>query len=312
MTYLIGDKKIKLNGDELTAEEEDIIRSHPKIFLYCLNSTTHKHLLSIRRIINQYTDIMKIYMTLLSKILDYDDLTTLTKKTKRNLSVIETQMVHILGPEVNGLNEGWEEMNYEKQVKPMAIMILRSCEEVLRSAERNLRCIEVFFSAFDNLKTLLIACLQVHARMICKLLTKALFLFELTTIANETAKIEQLSPSIFKQLMKIDAITSGIEYETKMIDIIYDDTEKLLTRYTRIILGKAILKRDVEENECGIIVRRAICEEAAEHVISIPLSGVKPPRFSLEPFTTSLFYLVSALLLIMCAILYRVYNVIFG
>lgn len=312
MTYLIGDRYITLSGTSVTEEEERLIRSHPNIFKYCLNSATHAYLLSVKKIIHLYCDVFTIYSTLLMKVPNYDDVTVMTNRTRISLLRLEEDLNKIFGKNLMAVNEGWEHGSYETQVKSMATLILKGCSELFDAVYKNLNCIYVFFLSFDNLKKLQIPCLLKHTQMIQKLISGTTSLFELTTIVDEITKIDQLTPTIIKQLMKIDSITSGTERETKLLDMVYATMNPSLQQYTSILLGKAILKRDVDPADCQIIRRRDLCFEAAEHVVSIPLLGEPSINLSMQHLTKHLFYLASALVVVVVVVLYRLYIVIFG
>lgn len=312
MTYTIGDRVITLGGKNLTPEEERLIRAHPNMFKYCLNSTVHMYLLSMKKTVHLYTDIITIYSTLLLKVPNYDDVALMTNKTKLNLVRLEEDLNRLFGKSITALNEGWEQKDYEQQVKPVAMLILKSCNESFDYVLKTLNCIDVFFLAFDNLKKLLIPCLLSHTQMIQKLIAGAIFFFGLTTIVDELTNVEDYSATIIRQLTKIDSITSGIEREAKLLDMVFSTIDNSLQQYTNILLGKAILKRDVDEPDCRIIRRRDVCFQAAEHVVSIPLTGDQLSTLSMQHFTKHIFYFISAIIVVVVVVLYRLYAVIFG
>lgn len=312
MTYLIGDRSITFNGRSLSLEDEILIRAHPNLFKYCLNATTHKYLLSIKKIVHLYCDIITIYSTLLLKVPNYDDVTVMTNKTKLNMARLEEDLNRIFGDKLDTKNDGWEDKPYESQIKSIASLILKGCNESFAMLYKNLNCIDVFFLSFDNLKKLLIPCLLTHTQMIQKLISGAIFLFGLTTIVDELVNIEEHTPAIIKQLSKIDSVTSGIERETKLLEMVFNTLDPSLQQYTNILLGKAILKRDVEESECQIVRRRDVCFQAAEHVVSIPLTGDPSSTLSRQHITKHHVYFVSAIFVVIAVVLYRLYTVVFA
>lgn len=312
MTYLIGDRKISLNGAPLTQEEQQLIRAHPEMIKHCLNYTTHKYLLAIKKVIHLYCDVITIYSTLLSKVPNYDDVTIMTNKTKSNLIRLEEDLNQIFGKDLQTVTGGWEERHYERQVKPLAILILKSCNESFDILFKNLNCIDVFFLTFDNLKKLLIPCLLNHTQIIQKLITGAIFLFGLTTIADDIGNITEFDSTTIEQLTKLDSITSGIEREHNLLQMILTTVNPSLQQYTSILLGKAILKRDVNEAECQIIRRRDVCFQAAEHVVSIPLSSEQTESFSMQNIPQYIFYFVSAIFMVGLIVLYRFFVVFFS
>lgn len=312
MTYLIADRTISLNGQPLTEEEQQLIRAHPQMIKNCLNYTTYKYLLSIKKIIHLYCDIITIYSTLLLKVPNYDDVTVMTNKTKFNLTRLEEDLNQIFGKDLHTVTDGWEERHYERLVKPLAILILKSCNESFDILFKNLNCIDVFFLTFDNLKKLLIPCLLNHTQIIQKLITGAIFLFGLTTIADDIGDIIEFDSTIIEQLTKIDSITSGIEREHNLLQMILTTVNPSLQQYTSILLGKAILKRDVNEAECQIIRRRDVCFQAAEHVVSIPLTSDQNENLSMQNIPQYLFYLVSAIFMVSIIVVYRFFMVFFS
>lgn len=312
MTYIIGDRVITFSGKGLTSEEENIIRAHPDLLRCCLNSTVLTYLLSMKKIVHLYTDVITIYSTLLLKVPNYDDVTYMTNKTKLNFVRLEEDLNVVFGKNLNSVNDGWEQKNYENQLKPMVVLILKSCKELFNYLFKTLNCIDVFFLAFDNLKKLLIPCLLTHTQMIQKLTAGAIYFFGLMTIADELGNVGEFDATVVRQLTKIDSITSGLEREAKLLDMVFTTIDASLQQYTNILLGRAILKRDVEEVECRIIRRRDVCFQAAEHVVSIPLTGDQLTALSMLHFTKHIFYFISAILVVVVVVLYRLYAVIFG
>lgn len=312
MTYLIGDRTIVMNGRSLTEEEEAIFRAHPHMAKQCLNSTTYNYLVSIKNIIHLYCDVVTIYSTLLSKIPNYDDVTVMTNKTRANLTRLEEDLNQIFGKDLHSAAGGWEDKHYEKLVKPLAMLILKSCNESFDIIYKNLTCVDVFFLSFDNLKKLLIPCLLNHTQIIQKLISGAIFLFGLTTIADEVGTITEFDLTAIKQLTKLDSITSGLQREEKLLEMVLSTVNPSLQQYTNILLGKAILKRDIDEAECQIIRRRDVCFQAAEHVVSIPLTSDQNESLSMQSIPQYLFYLISALFVVGIIVLYRFFVVFFG
>lgn len=312
MTYLIGNRSISFSNDTLSEEDQKVIRAHPKLFKICLNSTAHRFLLSLKRIIHLYTDIITIYSTLLFKIPNYDDITSMTNKTKLQITRLEEDLNGLLGREPLSESEGWENKNYEAAVKRIALIVLGDCSNTFELVSKNLNCIDIFFGTFDNLRKLLIPGLLSYTKIIQKVISDATSLFGLTTILSEISKIGSLSPVITKQLAKIDILTSGIERETKLLNLSFSTIDPSLQQYTNLLLGKAVLKRDISNADCQLLKRRAICFQAAEHVVSIPLSGMQNTGLSMQHITKQVFYIVSAILLVFVAVIYRLYNVVFG
>lgn len=312
MTYIVGDRVITFSGKGLTSEEETIIRAHPDLLRYCLNSTVLTYLLSMKKIVHLYTDVITIYSTLLLKVPNYDDVTYMTNKTKLNFVRLEEDLNVVFGKDLTSVNDGWEQKNYENQLKPMVVLILKSCKELFNYLFKTLNCIDVFFLAFDNLKKLLIPCLLTHTQMIQKLTAGAIYFFGLMTIADDLGNVGEFDDTVVRQLTKIDSITSGLEREAKLLDMVFTTIDASLQQYTNILLGRAILKREVEEGECRIIRRRDVCFQAAEHVVSIPLTGDQLTALSMLHFTKHIFYFISAILVVVVVVLYRLYAVIFG
>lgn len=303
MTYIIGDKTISFKGDMLSSEEKQLTQFHPQIFKYLLNSKTHKYLLNMKKIVHLFSDIVTIYSTLISKIPDYDDITLMTNKTKTQLTRLEEDFISIFGKSLEPSDAGWEEYRYESSVKVLTVMALKSCCEAFDAVYKNLNCIDLFFNSFDNLRKLLIPSLLTHTQMIQKLIMSSLFLFGLTTIVDEIPIIRDVTPAVFKQLSKIDSITTGIERESKLLQFLSLTIDTSLSQYTKILLGKAILKQDIDDASCCVIERRDICFQAAESVVSIPLNVNQSP----QTYEKHFIYFISAIFLVVIAVLYSLF-----
>lgn len=311
MTYLIGDKAFTISGTSVSPEEELLIRTNPHLFKLCLNVATRRYLLSLKKIVHLYADVLTIYSTLLLKIVNYDDITSMTYKTKLQMVRLEDDLNEIFGKNVDPSIDGWEAQKYEGLVKTLGVLIATAASEAFSATFKTLNCLELFFQAFDNLKKLLIPSLLVYTPIIQRLLSGVHFLFGLTTIANDIPRLHEFTPTVVRQLSKIDSITSGFEREARGLNAIFTILDTSLLQYTGILLGKAILKRDIVQLECQIIRRRDVCFQAAEHVVSIPLSGETQKNPYVQPFEKHLFYILSALFLVLIAVTYRLYSIFF-
>lgn len=315
MTYTVGDRKICIDKDELDQQEKDLILAHLKLFKYCLNNACYNFLINLKKIVHLYGDIITIYSTLLRKVPNYDDITLMTNRTRLNLLKLEDDFNQIFGEKYQGdhwKKGNWEEKNYEMETKKMCVLFVESLIEVFELIIKNLNCIDVFFNSFDNLKKLLIPFLLSQTMSIQKLMTKALYLFKLTTIVDEVSSFTDLTPAIIKQLRKIEKITSSIERELIILDTAFVTFDPSLQQYTSILLGKAILKRDIDNADCQIIRRREVCFQAAEHVVSIPLTEDQSSNISMKHLVKYTVYVCILLLIIIGFMFYRLINVVVG
>ncbi|CAR65633.1 DEHA2D07414p [Debaryomyces hansenii CBS767] len=315
MTYTVGDRRISIDNDELDASEKELILAHLKLFKYCLNNASYKFLISSKKIVHLYSDIITIYSTLLRKVPNYDDITLMTNRTRLNLLKLEDDFNKILGDKCQGdhSNKGkWEDKNYEVEVKRICLLCVESLNEIFELIVKNLNCIDVFFNSFDNLKKLLIPFLSSQTKSIQKSMVKALYLFKLTTIVDEVSSIKELTPTIIKQLRKIEKITGGIERESIILDTAFVTFDPSLQQYTSILLGKAILKRDVADADCQIIRRREVCFQAAEHVVSIPLTEDQSSNLSMKHLVKYIVYICILLAIVSSLVLYRIVKVMVG
>lgn len=315
MTYTIGDRRITLD-ENLLETDKLLILAHSKLFKYCLNNATSKFLLNVKKIVHLYTDIVTIYLTLLGKIPNYDDITRMTRNVRTNLSSLENELNNIFGTYISEGSHtkkaNWEDKNYEHNVKRMSLMILDLAIESFEMIISNFNCIELFFNSFDNLKKLLIPFLFKQTKSILKSLHKAHYLYKLTTIADDIVSIMEITPPITKQLKKIEKITSGIERESIILETAFLTFDPSLQQYTSILLGRAILKRTIDERDCQIIKRREVCYQAAEHVVSIPLTEEQTSTLLMVQLMKYFSYLVLFLVGLFSLMLYRLLKVLVG
>lgn len=313
MTYTIGDRQITLDAD-ISESDKQLILLHARLFKYCLNHATYRFLVHVKKIIHLYTDIITIYATLLRKIPNYDDVTTMTNRTKLELVRLEDDLNRNFGqyPDFSIKRALWEDRHYETNVKPVAVLVLDLCIETFDAVTKTLHCIDLFFNSFNNLKKLLIPFLTNQTIAISRSFSKAHYLFLLSTITDDVTSIHELTPPIVKQLKKIEKITSGIEREAVILDTAFSTFDPSLQQYTGILLGRAILKRRVSDHDCQIIHRRDVCFQAAEHVGSIPLTEELSSSVSLSELKRDLFYVVLVLIAILVVMLYRLFGVAMG
>ena len=137
MTYTVGDRRISIESDELNESEKDLILAHLKLFKYCLNNASYKFLISLKKIVHLYSDIITIYSTLLRKVPNYDDITLMTNRTRLNLLKLEDDFNKLLGDKCQGdhTKKGqWEDKSYEVDVKRICLL----CVEFLQGVRGDL------------------------------------------------------------------------------------------------------------------------------------------------------------------------------
>ena len=148
MTYTVGDRRISIDNDELDASEKELILAHLKLFKYCLNNASYKFLISLKKIVHLYSDIITIYSTLLRKVPNYDDITLMTNRTRLNLLKLEDDFNKILGDKCQGdhSNKGqWEDKNYEIEVKRICLLCVESLNEIFELIVREFELHRRFF-----------------------------------------------------------------------------------------------------------------------------------------------------------------------
>lgn len=312
MTYSIGDRLIDLDESKLSESDKELILAHLKLFKYCLNQITYKFLLNLKNVVHLYSDIITIYSLLLEKVPHYDDVTAMTLQTKVQVLKIEEDLNNIFGPylpDKEPTKFDWQEKHYENHIKHLTLLILESCQEGFEVMLKNLNCIDIFFNNFNNLKNLLIPLLLNQTKVFQRSFTKSLYLFKLNTIVDDIDNIKQLTPPIIKQLQRIEKITNGIERESMLLSSGFVAFDKLLQQYTYILLGKAILKREINDNECQMIKRRDVCFQAAEHVVSIVLTDEQNAGFSRKQLAQNVAYVLVVLAVITSIMIDRLFKV---
>ncbi|CAI5758668.1 unnamed protein product [Candida verbasci] len=307
MPYTIGDRKISLDSN-LTDSDKKLIITHSKIFKYCLNNAIYKYIINVKKIIHLYSDIITIYSTLLKKIPNYDDITSMTSKINIIILKLEDDFNEIFG-KLNEENfENWEDKNYDNDIKPSCKLIINTTSEIFEHhIISNLSCIEIFFKNFNNLKKLLIPYLTEQTKTIIKSLSKGTQLFIISVIVDNITSESDFDLSNFK---KIEKITTSFERESLILNTAFLTFNNSLKQYTSILLGKAILKRDIDLSQCELIKRRDICFQASEHVVSIPLTEEQISNKTMKNLSKYLFYIIFGLILLISIVFYRIFKVI--
>lgn len=257
---------------------------------------------------------MTIYSTLLKKIPDYDDITSMASVTENRLKSIESKYNDIFGnygSENIALTTKWQSKPYEAVIKPVTKDILTMTEVGFDKIYKTLYCIEFFFNKFDNLQKLLIPHIVLQTKSIQNIIKKAKYFIDLSTIADNLNSVKEINPDIIKQLKKIEKITSGFEKESCLLETGFNTFNMSLEKYTNILLGKAILKRTINDTDCQLITRRNVCYEAADQVISIPLTETQMVN-SMNFLSKYALYIVSLIIVVFLSILYRFFQVVYS
>ncbi|KAI5970410.1 hypothetical protein CANMA_000573 [Candida margitis] len=325
MPYTIGNRRIKLVPD-LSEEDQVLLLQNSKVFKYCLNKALLKYLINLKTIVHLYSDALTIYATLLKKIPHYEDITFMTNDCKNKILQLENDFNVIFGrntlQETDFDNDGddvstpmdfrhIEFQSYEQNIKPSAKLILQSTLEAFEFINKTLHCIEVFFKSFSNLKKLLVPFLKSQTTAILRSFRYVAELLQTQLIVDDIPST--FDPTVWFQLREIERITSNLERESSTLSQAFNTFEGSLVHYTNLLLGKAILKRTIEERDCFLIRRREICYQASEHVVSIPLTEEKTSNDNpIMSFGQALTYIVMVLVALVAFVLYRLIIVMIG
>ena len=291
--------------------DKQLLITHPEIFKYCLNNAVFRSIINLKNLVHLYLDIITIYATFLRKIPHYDDVTLMANKSKLNLLKLEHDFNDIFGQyttmhEYKKFNSNWEDKTYEGDIVPSALLIIDVATQAF----------ELFFNHYDNLKKLLIPSLVVRTKSILDSFAKIEQFLKLTFPVDKIARgeIVTFDESTFENVRRVEKVTSGIERESIFLETFFLAFDASLTLYTSILLGKGILKRDVPPRDCEIILRRRICYQAAEHVVTIPLSEDSPnkSKSAMEYLGKYIAYIGVLLLILISVVFYRLFKVLFG
>lgn len=291
-------------------EEYELMRTNPAVFRMCLNAAAAQYFSSLKRIVHLYCDIITIYSTLLEKIPDYDDVTRMARRACASMARVEEDFNRLF-PALETAQ--WEALSYNETVRPGAVVVLRAAHEAIDAVGRALNCIDVFFSAFGNLRKLLLPSLLAYTLMVQKLVSTSLFLFRSELVADDEARIAAADEKVFRLLHRLDAVYSGILRERRLMDVIFATMDPLLQQYTGVLLGLAFLKRKVDAAECQTVRRRHVCFQAAEHVVSIPLQDSSQAlRWDFKRRLTFLLLMVCVTVFVVLLLGFRQLGVVFA
>lgn len=308
MGYTVGERKFSLHGT-VAEEDEQVILQRIDVFKICLNSSSFSYMTNLTKVIHLYGDVLTIYSTLLNKIPNYDDITRLASRVCLEILDLEQDFKKIF----KDAKFTWtKEKSYEEFIKKLCLLCVNSSIDVFDRILKALNAIDYFFNKFNNLEKLLIPFLFSQTGKIVASLKKASYLFNLTTIADDLNMIHELSPGIMKNLKKIEKLTLGINRESLMLETTFLTFDPSLAQYTNVLLGKAILKREVDISHCQLIRRRDICQQASEHVVSIPLTEEQASNFSKKMLTKYFTWILFALILLISVVIIRLFKVLFN
>lgn len=178
-------------------------------------------------------DITVIFSALLSKIEHYDDLKGVVYRMRNTLAILERDLCTIAA---KGMRKfcSMNEDQMERLLDSIDDILLRTFEEFSEIA----RLVMKFFTSFPNLQQLWISSLERD-------------LNDLKMVAKSDVRDR-----------------THAEYVSE----VNVNLELLLNRYTRVILGKFVLLKDLRVDECVRIRRRRVCTMIEE------MRGVFPLR----------------------------------
>lgn len=307
MAYTVGDRKVSLHGT-ITEDDARLILKRIDMFKICLNSSSFGYLMNLRKVINLYGDVLTIYSTLLNKIPNYDDITRISIKVCDEIMNLEQDFNRLF----ENVKFTWtKDKSYEVFVKKLCLLCVNSAVDTFDKVFKTLDAIDFFFNKYNNLEKLLIPCLYNQTGKILASLKKSSYLFSLTTVADDLHTIHELSPGLIKNLKKIEKLTLGIDRESLLLETTFSTFDPSLVQYTSILLGTAILKREIAVSQCQLIKRRDICQQASEHVVSIPLTEEQASKFSKKMVKEYFTWIIVSLFVLISVVIIRLFRILF-
>lgn len=281
---------------------------HDRTMWLAFISQVHRLLVIVKRINNLFSDVITIYSTLLQKVPQYEDITNMAMKGNLYMVHLEESLNRCL--RFKKLNDDLKTDRHVEMLLLLALLVLSSAYEALKHLNKCFSCVEVFFLQFDNLRKLLIPCLTMNARMVLQLLKNSNSLIEHVTAVVQADNTILYAEQLVSIRAKLEDATGGIRRELRILETVFVTLDTSLQHYTSVLLGQLILKRQVEELERKIVARRTICQQAAEHVLSIPLSGEHQDNASALDVKSIMLYVFSLIVAIVIIVIYRFYRLL--
>lgn len=308
MSFKVGNRAIDLHG-EISLEDAEFIMKRMDVFKISLFDVSYNYLISLQKVVHLYGDILTIYSTILEKIPNYDDITNLTEKVRMYILSVEFEINFALADNRFKWNS---HKSYNLTMNKLASSILHATIAAFDKAYKAINAVDFFFSQFNNLKKLLIPCLYEKTAILLESMKKSLQLFQLNTMVDELNLFHDLNPALIKHLKKIEKVALGITRETSIMNLIFEIFDPILIGYTNVLLGKAILKREIAIDQCQLIKRRSVCIEASEHVVSILLTEEQSMMYAKNFLRKYMTWITLALFLLSCVVIRRLMIVLFG
>lgn len=189
----------------------------------------------------QLLDVIIIFTTLIGKIPDYTDLKMVLQKQKTVVGMLERDLCAITSKGPQKL----QQLRWATLIKFMT-KTTKLLEQLYKDVLGCLRLVKHFFASFSNLKHL--------------------WINRLDDFVENLA----LTLAVYKDYNF--NYGGGIEDHIESMSSVNMLLEIMLLQYTKIILGKYVLKKELGDGECKLIVRRGICLRVGVSVGEIPLA----------------------------------------
>lgn len=308
MTYSIGPHRIDV--DNISTEDWEVLCQYPEAVTKLLKTLAYMYITKLNRIVQLYLDAIVIYRTLILKIPHFDQIDNATNKTRQALSRLETDL-QVLLDAGDGL---WQDRPYH-EVSEISRLCCHSAASVFKLVVDNLTIISQFFTPFTNLEKLLIPYAHLMAPEVARLFATLQELYSVSLPIVDELPLLLVGPHIledvFDGLSVIDHLNGRIQRECKYLETAFQLVDNLFVRYSQVILGKGILRRDLDVADCQLVRRREVCHLAAEQVVLIPLSEQSNQTMALWD-NQMMGYVVMAMAAVVLVALYRIYKVLFS
>ncbi|CAN3374944.1 hypothetical protein DIURU_003673 [Diutina rugosa] len=303
MPYTIGPRDVSLA--RLRPGDWHLLHQYPHVFAQVLNSTVFVYVSKVEQVVQLYSDALIIYSTLLAKVPNFDEVAECTNRTRRAMLALETDVAAVL----SGGGLSWENRPYS-EVRMAALLLTEATIKAFKLAQDTMAIISSFFEPFNNLEKLLIPYAHHMTTQLESTFTTARTAFSLAIDVDSIPQWlpDTPTPEALEHLQNIDTLTVQVQKQAQYLETMFRLVDNSLVRYSQVILGKGILKREVDAAECSLIRRRNVCFSAAEQVVSIPLTEQAQSKLPMD--VEVLTYLMMALGGVLFIALFRIWKVV--
>ncbi|EGW31561.1 uncharacterized protein SPAPADRAFT_62170 [Spathaspora passalidarum NRRL Y-27907] len=258
---------------------------------------TGQYLISLKRELSVFYDILFTYATLLKKIPPLRDVDSLAITAKIYMESLEKDFNDAITPKNMAR---WDQRGIDQDIKEVTLLLLDAAVEGLELTNKSINCTHLLFENFSNLSGLAIPEALNKSRAV---------LHSVTRVRNQLRLVQHWSGTD-EELIYLEEASQRLIGEQRVLRDAFLVLEGSLIRYFLRVIAKNFHTDEITVEDCTFIYRRQLLSVVQYQCIVIPFDTEQEHQESKNKYMNTGIILILAFGLLMSFACLRLYDLV--